>query len=411
LTGVLDFSFSEYRIIPTEAPTFAATNARTAQPEVSLGNLKVASLNVLNYFTSLNPTNSSNGPRGANTAEELARQKAKTVAAIIALDADVVGLMEIENNGTGSESALGDLLTAINAQLGAGTYAAVATGSSVGTDMITTALIYKTTTVNLSGPVMINNDSIFNRPPIAQTFALNENGESVVVVVNHFKSKSCGSASGLDADQHDGQGCYNAKRIEQANALSTWLATDSTLSSQTRQLIIGDLNSYAKEAPILALEANGFTNLIENFQGAEAYSYAFGGTVGYLDHALASADLLAVAVDANDWHINADEPIVLDYNTENKTVEQLDTYYAPDQYRMSDHDPVVMTFQLDKAAVIGDWDGDGDVDALDMSGLLKAILTKQSIDDSFDINHDGVINILDARALRSLCTRTGCAVK
>ncbi|WP_340678245.1 ExeM/NucH family extracellular endonuclease, partial [Paraglaciecola sp.] len=319
LTGILDYSFGQYRVIPTEFPTFVATNSRTAEPELSLGNLKVASLNVLNYFTSLNPTYDRNGPRGANTAEELVRQKAKTVSAIIALDADVVGLMEIENNGTGPGSALDDLVSEINAQLGVNTYAAVATGSSVGTDMITTALIYKPASVSLSASVMINNDSIFNRPPIAQTFALVENGETFTVVVNHFKSKSCGSASGLNADQGDGQGCHNAKRVSQSQALSAWLSTAPGLSSQRRQLIIGDLNAYAKEDPILALEARGFTNLLENFQGAEAYSYSFGGTVGYLDHALASADLLAAAVDANDWHINADEPIVLDYNMENKT--------------------------------------------------------------------------------------------
>jgi predicted extracellular nuclease len=256
---------------------------------------------------------------------------------------------------------------------------------------------------------MINNDSIFNRPPIAQTFALVENGETFTVVVNHFKSKSCGSASGLNADQGDGQGCYNAKRVSQSQALSTWLSTAPGLSSQSRQLIIGDLNAYAKEDPILALEASGFTNLIENFQGSEAYSYSFGGTVGYLDHALVSADLLAAAVDANDWHINADEPIVLDYNMENKTEGQIEMFYAPDQYRMSDHDPVVMTFQLDAAAVLGDWDADGDVDINDVRALTLAIQQRLPIDMSFDLNNDGVVNILDTRVMMTLCTRTRCA--
>ena len=409
LTGVLDYSFSEYRIIPTVAPTFVATNARTAQPQVSLGNLKVASLNVLNYFTTLDLPGVSPDPRGADSAEELVRQKAKTVAAIIALDADIVGLMEIENNGTTSGSALDDLVQGLNAQLGAGTYAAVNTGSSVGTDLITTAFIYKPAVVSLSGSVKINNNSIFNRPPIAQTFALTENGESLTVVVNHFKSKGCGGANGLDSDQNDGQSCFNNRRVAQANALASWLATDAYLSAQSRQLIIGDLNAYAKEDPILALQANGFTNLIEHFQGAEAYSYSFGGTVGYLDHALASADLLAAAVDANDWHINADEPRVLDYNLENKTPDQQSLFYAPDPYRMSDHDPVVMTFQLDAASIKGDWDGDGDVDINDIRALTLAIQKRLPIDLAFDLNNDGVVNALDTRVMQTLCTRTRCA--
>lgn len=409
LTGILDYGFSEYRVIPTAMPTFVATNARTAEPEVMLGNVKVASLNVLNFFTTLDLPGVSPDPRGADSALEFERQKAKTLAAIIAINADILGLMEIENNGTGAGSALDELVSGLNAQLGEGTYAAVESGSAVGTDLITTALIYKTAKVTLNGNVMINNESIFNRPPIAQTFALNENGETLTVVVNHFKSKGCGSASGLDADQNDGQGCYNAKRVAQAEALATWLRDDPTLSQESRQLIIGDLNSYAKEAPILTLEADGFTNLIENFQGAEAYSYAFGGTVGYLDHALASAALLAVAVDANDWHINADEPTVLDYNTEDKTEAQIAAFYAPDQYRMSDHDPVVMTFQLETTEMTGDWDGDGDVDVNDIRAFTIAIQKRLPIDIAFDLNNDGVVNALDTRAMKALCTRAGCA--
>lgn len=398
LTGVVDYSFSEYRVIPTISPTFVASNARTAAPAISLGNLKVASLNVLNYFTTLDLPGVSPDPRGADSVEEFERQRAKTIAAIVALDADVVGLMEIENNGSGEGSALADLLSGINSLLGEGTYAAVDSGSAVGTDQISTALIYQPAKVSVSGNVMINTDGIFNRPPIAQTFALTENGETFTIVVNHFKSKSCGSASGLDADQNDGQGCYNAKRVAQANALSTWLATDSHLSVQSRQLIIGDLNAYAKESPILALETKGFTNLIEYFQGASAYSYSFGGTVGYLDHALASPELLAMATDANDWHINADEPIVLDYNTENKSDAQLESFYSPDAYRMSDHDPVVMSFNLASSSLSGDVNGDAAIDFSDymmVIGMLGSSTGGDKFNAAADFDGNGTITYND----------------
>jgi hypothetical protein len=72
----------------------------------------------------------------------------------------------------------------------------------------------------------------------------------------------------------------------------------------------------------------------------------FDGQAGYLDHALASSSLAGKATGATDWHINADEPIVLDYNVEFKTPAQVDYFYAPGPYRSSDHDPVVVGLAL-----------------------------------------------------------------
>ena len=109
LTGVVDYSFGEYLVIPVDDLTFAATNARTSAPDLDLGNLRVASLNVLNYFETIDNGSNICGPatdsgcRGADDAEEFARQKAKIISAIVAMDADIMGLMEIENNGFESD--------------------------------------------------------------------------------------------------------------------------------------------------------------------------------------------------------------------------------------------------------------------------------------------------------------------
>jgi len=43
-----------------------------------------------------------------------------------------------------------------------------------------------------------------------------------------------------------------------------------------------------------------------------------------------------------EWHINADEPSVLDYNTDFKSANLQTTLYAPDRFRVSDHDPIVV---------------------------------------------------------------------
>ena len=59
---------------------------------------------------------------------------------------------------------------------------------------------------------------------------------------------------------------------------------------------------------------------------AERYSYVFNGEAGYLDQALATGNLARQVAGVTVWHINADEPAVLDYNTEFKTQD----LYAPD---------------------------------------------------------------------------------
>ena len=80
----------------------------------------------------------------------------------------------------------------------------------------------------------------------------------------------------------------------------------------------------------------------------------FAGQSGYLDHALASTVLTPRVTGVREWHINADEPVALDYNVEFKTANQVTTFYAPDAYRSSDHDPVVVDLNLIEPF---DWSG------------------------------------------------------
>ena len=101
------------------------------------------------------------------------------------------------------------------------------------------------------------------------------------------------------------------------------------------------------EDPIREFEDGGYVNLIAKFVGPEAYSYAFDGQWGYLDHALASSTLVSQVTGAAEWHINADEPSVLDYNTDFKPAPQIESLYAPDEFRTSDHDPVIVGLSLD----------------------------------------------------------------
>ncbi|GAB4574360.1 MAG: ExeM/NucH family extracellular endonuclease [Anaerolineae bacterium] len=351
LVGVMSYGFSSYRIQPVDVP-FVRANPRPVTPAPVGGEVQVAAFNVLNYFNGDGMGGGFPTSRGADTPEEFARQEAKLVAALTALDADVVGLMEIENDGYGPLSAIASLVNAVNAAAGPGTYAYIAPDlPKIGTDDIAVGLIYKPAVVTPYGdPAILDSsvDSRFidtkNRPVLIQTFVENATGARFTVAVNHLKSKGSSCDDVDDPDTGDGQGNCNRTRLAAAQALADYLATDPTGSNDPDFLIIGDLNSYAMEDPIRALEAAGYTDLlIEKFEGQGAYSYVFFGEWGYLDHALAIQNLVHQVTGTGVYHINADEPRILDYNTEFNPA----SLYHPDQYRASDHDPVLVGMLLD----------------------------------------------------------------
>ncbi|MFT3856050.1 MAG: ExeM/NucH family extracellular endonuclease [Aquabacterium sp.] len=359
ITGVIDEGLvtasstgpKDHKIHPTQPVVFTRVNARSATPASVSGNVRVASFNVLNYFNGDGLGGGFPTSRGATTPAEFQRQRAKIIAAIRAIDADVLGLMEMENDGSGPNSAVQDLVNGLNAAMGAGTYALVPDPSTgTGSDEIKVAMIYKPARLNRVGASVSDASAIHNRPPLAQTFSA-ANGERFTLVVNHFKSKSCTDASGADADQLDGQGCYNARRVQQAQALRSFISGLQSATGDGDVLVMGDLNAYAKEDPIHDLGSNGLRDMVAAFNGQDGYSYVFDGEAGYLDHALASPTLQPQVSGALEWHINADEPSVIDYNTEFKQPACAGCgpdYYTATPWRSSDHDPVLIGLNLVK---------------------------------------------------------------
>jgi predicted extracellular nuclease len=369
--GVLTYTWAgnaasgnAYRLRPSNAlggqARFTAVNQRpTAAPAVGNGSLKVASANLLNYFNTFSGCTFGAGGaaadcRGAEDSVEFERQAAKEIAALTTVDADVIGIMEMENDGYGPGSAIQDLVNRLNAATAPGTWAfvdpdAALGGTNVaGDDAIKVGLLYKPAKVTpVPGATFADlTPGAYERHPVAQTF-VTPTGARATVVANHFKSKGCDGATGANLDAGDGQGCFNARRVAEAHSLASFISgTVIPGAGDPDVLIVGDLNSYAKEDPIAVLEAAGFVNLVEAFGGPDAYSYAFDGTWGYLDHALASASLRPQVTGAGDYHINADEPSVLDYNTNFKTPAQIASLYAPDRYRTSDHDSIRVGFNL-----------------------------------------------------------------
>jgi 5'-nucleotidase len=342
--AVLSYSFDEWRLQPTtpvdaDTPeagrtTFKATNPRTAAPENVGGDVRVASFNVLNYFVHFGGE-----ARGAANEAELAKQEAKIVAAITALDADVVALEEIENSvrfsPTDPQKALKRLVAALNAVDGAGTWDYVRSPADLPDpaqqDVITTAIIFKPAKVQPAGPSRsINDETVwFNaREPIAQTFTAGS--LTFTVVANHFKSKG-GTGSGDNADTGDGQGAFNGDRIRQARSLVAFVEQLKADSGSDNVLLLGDFNSYTQEDPMQVLYDAEFINL--NTTG-EA-TYVFSGESGSLDHALASPSLASRVTGVDVWQINAVESYAFQY-------DGVPAFYAPNPYRASDHNPIVV---------------------------------------------------------------------
>ena len=436
LIGVLHWSFAgasgtdgwRVRPVPGERYEFVRANPRTTLPDHVDGRLKVATFNVLNYFTTIDVTSSNStgdcGPggtldcRGADSAAELRRQTDKIVAALVAMDADIVGLIEIEND---SGAAVQNLVTALNEASGE-TYDFIDTGS-LGGDAIKVAYIYRTDAVALSGDFAVLDGSVDsrfidtkNRPMLAQTFREVSTDARFTAVLGHLKSKGSSCDDVGDPDMNDGQGNCNGTRTMAMEALLDWLLTDPTGSEDPDFMILGDLNAYASEDPIATLESAAYVNLVQTYSGGSAYSYVFDGQLGYLDHALASPTLAGQIGGITEWHINADEVNVLDYNDaiddpgEASFERKSDALpvYQPDPYRSSDHDPLLVGLNL---AVLGDINGDACVDRSDRRILLADLLRfrlREDYDGRSDLNSDGAITGRDlALITRSFTNRFG----
>lgn len=418
--AVLAYAYGKYQLMPTSPLTIEKANDRTSAPvKPESANVTVASYNVLNYFNGNGQGAGFPTPRGAHNANEFDRQRTKIIAAIAALDADIVGLMEIENDGYGQFSAITDLVNGLNATVGSTQYSALNPSvAQIGDDDITVGIIYRHQAVTPVGNAKIldSNNSVTdeqgplfldskNRPMLAQKFTRVGQSDAFVVAINHLKSKGSNCNSLNDPDLGDGQGNCNQTRTRAANAIGQFITQQY---ADTPVLILGDLNAYAKEDPITMLASQGFDSILPN----ESYSYIYGGQLGQLDHALANTQMQAVIEAAHVWHINADEPRVLDYNTENKSASQQANFFSPDAYRSSDHDPIIVHLTLGaQQALLGDFDQDQDVDKSDVTIFNNMIIAGEQIDSAYDFNNDNKVDRRDVRGLMALCTRSRCATE
>jgi len=329
---IVNGGLGKYRLEPIRVSSvdFSNSNPRSAKPDRYGHEISIASFNVLNYFTDLNE-------RGADSPEEFERQTAKLLAALSAIDADVYGLIEIEND---DDKTVAALTKSLNQYLGKEEYSYVPKPPlGLGDDQIRQAIIYKPAKLKL---LTYGSDrkAIFDRPPVFASFESLGDGEVFTVIVSHFKSKG-GCPPAGDTDK--GYGCWNLRRSAQAQTLADFAAKISERINDNDVLLIGDLNSYRLETPLEVLESNNYTNIDIMLPLEDRYSYVYKGELGTLDYALASESLLPQVSGFDIWHINSDEARMLDYNTEFNPAY----LYKPDAYRSSDHDPAIVYLSLE----------------------------------------------------------------
>jgi len=336
--GVFGHLDERQQLLLDTSPRTDTQNPEPVEPPAP-GHLRIVSLNLLNYFNGNGRGGGFPTARGAQTPAEFRLQQQRTQAALDVMQPHLLAVQELENDGFGPHSAARSLLELLNSG-GSNDWAFIEPeGDTIGGDVITVGLFYRQQILQPVGQAELLQGAAFenlSRVPMAQLFRERASGQQLLVAVNHLKSKGRCPSEGPNADRGDGQGCWNRARVEAVRALSTWLDQLSKRTGTPRILILGDMNAWRREEPIGAYRDAGYEDLVEALAGLPQHSFVYFGQRGTLDYALATPDLLAAARRAVIWHINADWP--------------RDMLLPRPWLRMSDHDPVIVDFELSQAA-------------------------------------------------------------
>ncbi|NLS09618.1 ExeM/NucH family extracellular endonuclease [Nesterenkonia sp. MY13] len=419
---IVDYDFGEYRLQPTsrldgpedEATPASFENTRIGNetPADRAGDLRIAGFNVLNYFVHLgedeegceyypdregNPTTADwCDVRGAWSEEAFERQQAKIVEAINNMDADMVALQEVENSGHfhpegDRDYAHARLVEALNEDLGYEAWDYVSEPAAVpdleNEDVIRNGYIYKPEALEVVDSWILFDEGVSElnpehfesldreladiysnaREPFAVEFQPVDGTEEdrFIAIVNHFKSKGASGVEDDDpnADQGDGQSPWNYDRVYQAQGLQAFADALVEETGTENVHLMGDFNSYENEDPLQVFFDQDYTNLSA---ATGDFSYMFQAEVGSLDHLISSPAATETVAQTEIWQINAVEPIALEYSRHNYTASDI---FRLDQWRSSDHDPIV----ADIVFADSEFPPPGDDDDEDPTGISVSV--------------------------------------
>ena len=349
LTGVLDYSFNNYKLLLTE-PATVLSNALTRETTtIAPGRFGMASYNVENL----------GGNAAAARFTAIAGQIAGTLGA-----PHLISLQEIQddngatNNGVVSANlTLGTLANALNAATGR-TYAFVTVTPQNNTDggqtggNIRQAFMYDTGRVSFAGVVggaldgitasasgsgqivlslgagridPVNTAFANSRKPLVTEFTVD--GQQIIVIANHFNSK--GGDQPLNGPTQPPINSTEVQRLAQAQAVASFVTGLLAINPHANIVVTGDLNDFQFASSLAPLAAAGLTNLSNTLPENERYTYAYEGNLQTLDHMFVSSNLLANGG--------------LVYDVVHANAEFID--------QVSDHDPILMTLSMMPAPV------------------------------------------------------------
>lgn len=312
LLVVMYQSDDRYKVYAIRKPVFYGNERTEAPDETALGDyeLKVCGFNLERYY------------------DKEPIQRARLVAALDAIDADMFGLVEVG----GGRKVIDSLVAALNRAKGDNEYTYLSwKGYEAVSDYTLNHIVYRPSKVEPYDQYFLINTVGPSNRKLIQAFKELNHDRKFIFSINHFKAKS-GTGTGADADQGDGQGIFNNQRLQEAYAIRDRLSSLKFYYNTDCVLVMGDLNAMYREDPIRVFTDAGYSNQTHRF--GDNYSYCFDGQIQYLDYSLASSEMEEFVTGATIWHINADEPTFWDYDRDSEK------HTGP--YRCSDHEPVIL---------------------------------------------------------------------
>lgn len=349
ITGVVGYSFQNFKIYVDLNKMKSAHSKGAATPEKTTiikadDKLTIASYNLENF--SNNKT---------STTDDKARKLARAIATDMQIP-DIVGVTEVQdNNGEGAGDSKADqsyarLIAAIKAaggieykyvnidpvynQDGGAPNANIRVGflynparvsltPGIPVGNATTAVGYQDGKLTLNPGRIDPTNSAFNssRKPLAAQFDFQ--GESVVVIANHWNSKS-GDTPLFGSKQPPVYGS-EVQRQKIANVVYNFVKDIKTKNPDANVVSLGDFNDYQFSESLLIHEGSLMKNMINLVETPDRYTYLYQGNSQVLDHILVSKNLESkTKIDI--LHINAD--------------------FTDMAGRASDHDPVMVQIDL-----------------------------------------------------------------
>ncbi|WP_336822414.1 lamin tail domain-containing protein [Sporosarcina sp. USHLN248] len=354
IQGVVGYSYQNYKIYTSLDEMKKVHVKGEAAPETTTivkadDKLTIASYNLENF---------------SNNRKTTTDDKARKLARAFAVDMqspDIVGVTEVQDNngpdaGNSSANESYERLIKAIADAGGANYeyvnidpvnnadggqpnANIRVGFLYNPDRVklsegmphgdaTTSVGYENGKLTLNPGRIDPNHKAFNnsRKPLAAQFEFQ--GESVVVIVNHWNSKN-GDTPLFGAVQPPINGS-EVQRKQIAEIVYRFIRDIKTDNPNANIVSLGDFNDFQFSDSLKIHEGDLMTNLINHVEKKDRYSYVFQGNSQVLDHILVSNNLVDQAL-IDILHINAD--------------------FTDMAGRASDHDPVMVQISFEEPVV------------------------------------------------------------